>query len=51
VFDVPDPKVVVTEHQFVTVVCGCGHHTTAAAPAEATAPVAYGEGCNVSARR
>jgi transposase len=42
VFDVPDPKVVVTEHQIVTVVCGCGHHTTAAAPAEATAPVAYG---------
>jgi transposase len=42
VFDVPDPKIVVTEHQIVTVACGCGHHTTAAAPAEATAPVAYG---------
>jgi transposase len=42
VFDVPDPQLVVTEHQIVTVACGCGHHTTAAAPAEATAPVAYG---------
>ena len=42
VFDVPDPKLVVTEHQIVTVACGCGHHTTAPAPAEATAPVAYG---------
>jgi transposase len=41
-FDVPDPKLVVTEHQIVTVACGCGHHTTATAPAGATAPVAYG---------
>ena len=42
VFDVPDPKLVVTEHQIVTVACGCGHHTSGQAPAEATAPVAYG---------
>ncbi|MEV6852148.1 IS66 family transposase [Actinoplanes sp. NPDC051411] len=42
VFDVPVPTVVVTEHQIVTVACGCGHHTSGAAPAEATAPVAYG---------
>jgi transposase len=42
VFDVPDPKVVVTEHQIVTVACRCGHHTSGTAPAEATAPVAYG---------
>lgn len=42
VFDVPAPKVVVTEHQIVTVACACGHHTTAAAPAEANAPAAYG---------
>jgi transposase len=42
VFDVSDPKVVVTEHQIVTVACGCGHHTTASAPTEATAPAAYG---------
>jgi transposase len=42
VFDIPDPKVVVTEHRIVTVACRCGHHTTGSAPAEATAPVAYG---------
>jgi transposase len=42
VFDVPDPKLVVTEHQIVTMACDCGHHTTAPAPAEAAAPVAYG---------
>jgi transposase len=42
VFDIPEPAVVVTEHQIVTVACGCGHHTTAEAPAGATAPVSYG---------
>lgn len=42
VFDVPDPKLVVTEHQMITVACGCGHHTTATAPAVASAPVVYG---------
>jgi transposase len=42
VFDIPEPTVVVTEHQIVTVACGCGHHTTAPAPAGATAPVCYG---------
>jgi hypothetical protein len=29
-------------HQLVTLVCPCGHHTTAVAPAEAVAPVSYG---------
>ncbi|MFV2110667.1 IS66 family transposase, partial [Micromonospora sp. LOL_015] len=33
---------VVTEHQIVTVACPCGHHTTAATPAGATAPTVYG---------
>src|SRR4051812_1992039 len=42
VVDIPEPTVVVTEHQIVTVACGCGHHTTAPAPAGATAPVCYG---------
>ncbi|WJK41331.1 IS66 family transposase [Solwaraspora sp. WMMA2056] len=42
VFDIPQPRVVVTEHQIVTVACPCGHHTTAATPAGATAPAAYG---------
>jgi hypothetical protein len=42
VIDVPPVKPVVTEHQLVTLACGCGHHTTAVAPAEAVAPVSYG---------
>ncbi|MFY1696007.1 IS66 family transposase [Solwaraspora sp. WMMA2101] len=42
VFDIPQPRVVVTEHQIVTVACPCGHHTTAATPAGATAPAVYG---------
>jgi transposase len=42
VVDVPAVKPKVTEHQMITLVCGCGHHTTAEAPAEAVAPVVYG---------
>ncbi|MBM0236141.1 IS66 family transposase [Micromonospora sp. ATA32] len=42
VFDVPVPELVVTEHQIVTVACGCGHRTVGQAPPEVTAPVAYG---------
>ncbi len=40
--DVPPVKPQVTEHQLITLVCGCGHYTTAAAPPEAVAPVVYG---------
>ena len=42
VFDIPEPKLVVTEHHLVTVACGCGHITTGVAPAVATAPAVYG---------
>jgi hypothetical protein len=42
VIDLPEPKPQVTEHQLVTLACACGHHTTATAPPEASAPVAYG---------
>lgn len=42
VIDIPEPKPQVTEHQLVTLACGCGHHTTATAPGEASAPVVYG---------
>jgi transposase len=42
VFDIPEPRVVVTQHEIVTLACVCGHHTPAPAPAEASAPVAYG---------
>lgn len=42
VFDIPEPAVVVTEHQIVTLACVCGHHTTGTGPVEATAPAVYG---------
>ena len=42
VIDLPEPKPQVTEHRMLTLACVCGHHTTAVAPPEATAPVVYG---------
>ncbi len=42
VVDVPPVTPQVTEHQMITLKCRCGHHTTAAAPPEATAPIVYG---------
>ena len=42
VVDVAPVRPRVTEHQLITLACGCGHHTTAAAPEEAVAPVVYG---------
>jgi transposase len=42
VVDVPPVKPQVTEHQLITLVCRCGHHTTADAPPEAVAPIVYG---------
>ena len=42
VFEIPPVKAEVTEHQLVTRRCGCGTHTTAAAPAMVDAPVQYG---------
>ncbi|GAA2662679.1 IS66 family transposase [Paractinoplanes durhamensis] len=42
VVDVPPVTPQVTEHQMITLACRCGHHTTAAAPPEAVAPVSYG---------
>jgi transposase len=42
VIDIPEPGPQVTEHRLITLACRCGHHTTAAAPAEAPAPVVYG---------
>jgi transposase len=42
VFDVPDPTVMVTEHRSERRRCECGCFTTAAFPAEATAPACYG---------
>jgi len=42
VTDIPPVKAVVTEHQMLTVKCGCGCETKAQAPDGVTAPVQYG---------
>jgi len=42
VVDVPPVQPQVTEHQMITLRCRCGHHTTAPAPPQATAPIVYG---------
>src|SRR5690348_6802120 len=42
VIDVPPVKTVTTEHQMLTVKCGCGCETKAASPDGVNAPVQYG---------
>jgi transposase len=42
VIDIPPVKAVTTEHQMLTVKCGCGCQTKAQAPDGVTAPVQYG---------
>src|SRR2546430_2194999 len=42
VFDIPEPKIVVTAHVVETRRCSCGCETTGTFPPEATAPAAYG---------
>jgi transposase len=42
VIDIPPVTAVTTEHQLLTLLCGCGHETKAQAPDEVTAPVQYG---------
>ena len=42
VIDIPPVKAVTTEHQMLTVKCGCGCETKAQAPGGVTAPVQYG---------
>ena len=41
-FDVPEVRVRVTEHQALTKACGCGQHTTAAFPSEVRSLTQYG---------
>ena len=42
VFDIPEIKIKVTQHQVYKKVCTCGHATTSQYPSEAKAPVSYG---------
>lgn len=42
VFDLPEIKINVTEHQVFKKVCPCGHETISNFPDEANAPVSYG---------
>lgn len=42
VFDVPDPKLICTEHRIVHKRCTCGAVTTGRFPSEARAPTCYG---------
>ena len=42
VFDIPEIKIKVTEHQVYKKVCTCGHETTSNFPSQANAPVSYG---------
>jgi len=42
VFDIPEPRLEVTEHQGEVKTCGCGHVNHATFPPEAAAPVQYG---------
>jgi transposase len=42
VIDIPPVRPVVTEHQLLTLQCGCGEETKAQAPDGVTAPVQYG---------
>jgi len=44
VFDLPPIELTVVEHQAQRRACGCGMVTTAAFPAQATAPTCYGPG-------
>jgi len=42
VFDLPEPKLEITEHQGEVKTCACGYVNRAAFPSEAAAPVQYG---------
>jgi transposase len=49
VFDLPEPRLMVTEHRMFTVRCTCGHLTCADAPEGVGAPTQYGPGVHALA--
>ncbi|WP_406076000.1 IS66 family transposase [Micromonospora sp. NBC_01638] len=49
VFDLPEPKLVVTEHQFVAVLCTCGQVSQGEVPAGVTGRAQYGPGVKAAA--
>ena len=42
IFDIPEPKIIVTEHQSVIKTCPCGHKNIAKFPPNIKGPVQYG---------
>ena len=46
VFDIPTPRIEVTEHQAVVKICSCGHRNVAQFPGGVNAPVQYGDRVN-----
>ena len=42
VFDIPEPRIEVTEHQAEVRMCSCGHESTASFPVDITTHVQYG---------
>lgn len=44
VFDIPEPKLIVTEHRAFSCTCGCGQRNWGDFPASVQAPVQYGIG-------
>jgi len=49
VVDIPEPRLVVTDHVVEKRRCTCGHITTAAFPVEATGPTCWGPGIKAAA--
>jgi transposase len=49
VFELPEPRMVVTEHQVVALLCGCGQVSEGAAPVGVTGRAQYGTGVKAAA--